>query len=688
MKNRMMLFLLIVIGTVACQPKMNPAEKIFIPAVFSNNMVLQANKNITVWGKADSNSDITVWIEDNSETAHSDSVGNWKLELDKMNYGGPYKLFVAGKDTTVFNNVMIGEVWLCSGQSNMEWNVRKSDNGEEEVANANYYKIRLFTVPKIVSENPEFDCNGAWVECTSETVPNFSAVGYFFGRELQQELDVAIGLIHSSWGGTPVESWMEKGTLNSDEDFKPILDRQKENSENYPEKFKQYKMLIQQLEKDGKKLPTYQTDNGNNGVTIGWNKKNYDDSNWEIMKLPKYWEDNSELNIDGAVWFRKNIEIPQDFIGKELIVELGPIDDFDITYFNEKEIGRTGEETPNFYSTPRKYIIKSDLVKSANVQISIRVFDQFGEGGFGGAPLDMKIYSLEDDKNVIYINGDWKYKIEKKLDPSAISGPGGNGLPAAPQGPGHPHTPAGLYNAMINPVAPYTLNGFIWYQGENNASRAYQYRKLLPAMIKDWRSLWNDENLYFGIVQLANYMAVNNDPGESAWAELREAQSLTSFNDKKNGLAVTIDIGEADDIHPTNKQDVGKRLAYWALNDAYKAKGFNNGTNVFSGPKYKAMRTEGDKIIIEFEYTGEGLKTRNGDELKGFAVSGDDKNYVWAKAKIEKNKVIVWNDKVKSPVAVRYAWANNPVCNLYNSAELPAIPFRTDDWQGVTTNNK
>lgn len=673
---------------ISCTSNKEPASVIKLPSIFSDNMVLQANKKIQIWGEATPNSSIEVWIDNNGNWAESDDSGYFQLELDEMKYGGPYDLFVSGKDTIVYLNVMLGEVWLCSGQSNMQWTVNRSNNAQDEIAEANYDNIRLFTVPRTVSDKVQEDCDGEWSICNSENIGSFSAVGYFFGREVHKNLNVAIGLIHSSWGGTPIESWMKYKTLESDEDFTPIIERHVENLELYPEKMKTYNELVAKLEKEGSTLPMYHKDTGDKGLLKGYAKKDFDDSNWKQIDLPSEWEVSLGVDIDGAFWFRKSINIPEEWDGKDLVLELGSIDDFDITYFNGKLVGKTTEETPNYWSVARKYDVPSSIVNVGEATIAIRVFDHYGAGGFTGGKSQMKLYRKNDQNELLNIAGKWKYKIENKLNPSDVTGPGGSKMPPMPRGPGHSHSPAGLYNAMINPVAPYTLNGFIWYQGETNAGRAFQYRKLLPAMINDWRELWNDKELYFGIVQLANFMAVADEPTESAWAELREAQDMASKNVSKTGLAVTIDIGEADDIHPRNKQDVGRRLAYWALNKAYNQKDFNNGSSCYSGPTYKSMKIEENKIRLRFDHIGEGLAVKGGEELIGFSISGQDNNFVWANAEIINDEVVVWSEKVSEPVAIRYAWANNPICNLYNSAGLPAVPFRTDSWTGVTDNVK
>jgi sialate O-acetylesterase len=440
-----------------------------------------------------------------------------------------------------------------------------------------------------------------------------------------------------------------------------------------------YKARLKKIEESGDRLPIYQKDPGNRGYGRDWAINDFDDNSWEQFDTPGYWENRGDMQIDGAVWFRKEIEIPETWSGKELILTLGAIDDFDTAYFNGIQIGATGEETPQFWLHQREYIIPAKQVRPGRAVIAVRIFDHYGQGGFGGPGSKMRL-GLKSNTGLqpIKLAGVWKMKVEKAMDPSAISGPGGQGLPQEPQGPGHPYSPGGLYHAMIYPLKPYAIKGAIWYQGEANADRAYQYRTLLPAMIRDWRKLWSQGNFPFGIVQLANYMSVSEEPQESSWAELREAQLFTALNDPETGLATIIDIGEADDIHPRNKQDVGRRLALWALAETY-------GKDVeFSGPLYKSMTVRDGKAILHFTHVADGLVAAGNGELKGFDIAGKDKLFHRAEATIEKDRIVVWSEAVEDPVAVRYAWADNPVCNLYNSEMLPAVPFRTDDWPGVT----
>jgi sialate O-acetylesterase len=496
------------------------------PAVIGDNMVLQQGMQIPIWGKADPCEQVVVKFSGSTWKTTTDANGKWEMKI------GPYMaqkdgqdFIIEGKNTIVLKNVLVGEVWVCSGQSNMEFALKGADNSQQEVSEANYPQIRLFTVGNKVSYTPMDNCRGKWQQCSPSTAKNFSAVGYFFGREIYKQLGVPVGLLNASWGGTPAESWMSKEYLENDSNLQPILKRFDETVANYP--------AIKQ----------------------------------------KYNEQKAQ-------------------------------------------------------------------------------YDQMAA----------------------------KMRAEHKTPPWP---------PQAPVGLNNPYSPTGLFNGMIRPIIPYGIRGVIWYQGESNADRAYQYRTLFPTMIKCWRDAWKEGDFPFYYVQLANWRAIRPQPSQSDWAELREAQLLT-LSTPNTGMAVIIDIGDmkgAGDmaaLHPTNKQDVGKRLALWAL-----AKTYNKNIE-YSGPLYKSMEVSGDKVLLHFDHVDGGLMVSSAkgvevnEPLKGFALAGADKKFVWADAKIEGDTVVVWSDKVAQPVAVRYAWADNPICNLYNKAGLPASPFRTDAWPGLT----
>ena len=453
-----------------------------LPSVLSNHMVLQQGMPVPIWGTAETGEKVTVTFGGQTEEATADTAGKWSVKLAALPVSAkPAELVVKGKNTITLSDILVGEVWICSGQSNMGFNTGSAINAAKEIAEANYPDIRLFTVQNVATDEPQSDTHGDWAACTPQTVPGFTAVGYFFGRDLYKSLGVPVGLIHTSWGGTIAEAWAAPTGLAGDPDFAPILDRA---------------------------------------------------------------------------------------------------------------------------------------------------------------------------------------KTTKKGDPNAASR---------------------LWNGMIVPIVPFAAKGAIWYQGESNAGRAYQYRKLLPAMIKTWRDAWGEKDFDFYIVSLANFTNPPQQPGDSDWAELREAQTLTA-NMPHNGQALAIDLadpGNPGDIHPKNKQDVGHRLALVA-----EAKTYGKKDIAYSGPVYDSMKEENGKVRLSFKELNGGLVAKGGEPLKGFQIAGEDKKWQWADASIDGENVIVSSGQVPHPVAVRYAWANNPVANLYNKADLPAVPFRTDDWPGVTVNNK
>ncbi|MDT7893779.1 MAG: hypothetical protein LASZOEIN_002094 [Candidatus Fervidibacter sp.] len=656
--------------TLAVHGHLAAEGKLRLPSIFGDHMVLQCNMPVPVWGWAEPNEEVAVILKGKlHRSTKADANGRWMVKLPPQPAGGPHELIVRTRDEVIrFNDVLFGEVWVCSGQSNMEWPVALAQNAQQEIATANFPQIRFFIVEKAIALEPQSDCKGRWVVCSPETVGGFSAVGYFFGREIHQRLKVPVGLIGTYWGGTPAESWTDLKALESDPDFKPILDRLPRD----PETLKRLQEKYEQAMEEWRQKAILK-DPGNKGEAMGWASPEFDDSDWATMEVPRPWERISpEMNIDGAVWFRKVVVLPDEWAGKDLLLSLGPIDDYDTTYFNGEKVGATGAETPNSWTVPRQYRIPGRLVKAGANLIAVRVFDQWGDGGFSGRPNQMRLELADGTGKPILLSGEWKFKVEFARHASKV--------PPQPQPPINSWTPTTLFNAMVAPFVPYAIKGVIWYQGESNVGRAYQYRKLFPALINSWRRAWGYE-FPFLFVQLANFLERKPEPTESAWAELREAQLLTLKTVPKTGMAVAIDIGEANDIHPRNKQDVGKRLALAALAIAYGQK------IVYSGPIYRSMRIEGNKIRIFFDHVGSGLVAK-GEKLTGFAIAGEDRKFVWANAKIEGNTVVVWSEQVPKPVAVRYGWADNPDCNLYNKEGLPASPFRTDDWPGVTVKNR
>jgi sialate O-acetylesterase len=617
-----------------------------LPKIIGSNMVLQRNVKTPVWGWANKGEKVRISFAGKNYTTTANSSGKWIVYMDPLPEGGPYDLTISASNKIILKNILIGEVWVCSGQSNMEWPVSSTNNAEAEIAVANYPKIRLFTVPKKVSAIPKDDIeSGEWVECSPSTIPGFSAVGYFFGRNLQKHLNVPVGLINSSWGGTILETWASEEAVNAIPDFQKAVGDMK-------------KADLPAMEANFGKLMNEwnnKIDNGDRGFKENWNSATFNHASWKTMKLPVLWE-SAGLNMDGVVWFRKEIKLDDAEATAGITLNLGAIDDSDNTFVNGKQVG----ETMNQYSKKRVYNVGAENLKSGVNIIAIKVTDTGGGGGIYGDVADMFYVST---KGKTSLTGEWKYEIGVDPGPNPNSSVGPNAYPTL------------LFNGMIKPLLPYAVQGAIWYQGESNASRAKQYQTIFPMLINDWRKQWNNPDMSFHFVQLANFMDAKPEPVSSEWAELREAQ-LKTLLVNKTGMAVIIDIGEAKDIHPRNKQDVGYRLSLAALKVTY------NKDVVYSGPIFKSFVKEGNKMVLTFTNTGSGMVAKDKyGYLKGFSIAGEDKKFVWAKASLEGDKIIVWCESVSNPIAVRYAWADNPDdANLFNKEGLPASPFRTDSW--------
>lgn len=627
------------------------SAKIKLSASIGSNMVLQRDIPIAIWGQADKRERITIFFHGDTVKVRADKKGTWTATLGTYAAGGPFEMRLAGKDTLTLHNILVGDIWICSGQSNMEFQLRDARNSQKEIEAAQYPRMRLLTVEKKVSTTPLNDCGtSGWQVCTPESVPSFSAVAYFFGRKLIDDLDVPIGLVHTSWGGTNVETWTSAEAISKVAGF--------EDTKSELEKFNEEELEDQiktALEEKTGPLPV--SDSGMVKGKAIWARPNTDFSRWQTMDIPQLWEGAGLKNLDGIVWFEREFVLDEQDLQKQISIHLGPIDDSDITFLNGEKIGETNQR----YNEPRIYHPNKKLLHAGTNVLVVRVEDTGGGGGIYGNPDDIFV-QLPDEK--ISLAGEWRYKLGKASLATAV---GPNSMPSL------------LYNAMIHPLLPMRIKGAIWYQGESNAGRAYQYRTLFPTMIKDWRSRWQQGDFPFLFVQLANFMDATTEPGESTWAELREAQSMT-LTLPKTGMATTIDIGAAKNIHPKNKQDVGRRLALCALKEAY-------GKDVVaSGPNFSIMEIKHDRVILHYNNVGSGLYLKNKyGYVNGFAIAGADRHFYWAKAEISGNTVVVRSDQVKEPVAVRYGWANNPDdLNLYNLEGLPAVPFRTDDWPGIT----
>lgn len=621
--------------------------KVTIARIFSINMVLQRDVKVRVWGWAEKNESVTITFAGKKYSTKTNSQGKWSVSLNPLPAGGPYEMKVKGTNEIILTNILVGEVWLCSGQSNMEMNVGSSMNADAEIPAAGYPDIRLFTVPKKMSPLPEQDMkSGEWTVCSPATVGNFSAVAYFFGRNLYKELHVPVGLIHSSWGGTDIETWISPGAMNTLEDFTKKV---------HLISSAPWDSLCKEVEKKAdENVRSWHAnlDKNDPGLKNSWADMNYNDGDWPEMNLPQHLEAFLP-GYDGVVWFRKHIFLTEKEAGTGITINLGRVDDSDISYLNGVIVG----SKPNS-SDVRSYKVDPSVLKSGENIITMRVIDLGGAGGIGGEPGAMSYTSVEGSHSLA---GSWKYKPAFKSGPMPWIFLSPNSFPGL------------LFNGMIHPLLPLAVRGTIWYQGENNASRALQYQTLFPLMINDWRGQFKNPDMPFYFVQLANYMAPQKKPSESAWAELRESQ-LKTLSLPGTAMAVIIDIGEGDNIHPKNKQDVGYRLSLPALKLIY-------GKDVeYSGPIFKSFSIQGNKVHIRFDHIGTGLVSNDKyGYLKGFAIAGEDNKYVWAKATIENDGVIVWNDTITSPINVRYAWGDNPDdANLFNKEGLPASPFRTD----------
>jgi len=627
-----------------------------LPGVLTSNMVLQRNKEIKVWGWADAGEKVSVTFNNKALTIKADNSGKWVLVFPSMKEGGPYTMIIKGKNTISLENILIGDVWICSGQSNMEWVLKNTNNSEKEIASANYPQIRLLTVPKNLQYSPADNVSGMdWKVCSPETAGSFSAVGYYFGRDVYNDVKVPIGLINTSWGGTNVEAWTSTDFITKVDEFK---DKVNLNKPVTPEELE-----AQRIKKMENLFVQFGLDPAKPLSTESWGKPGIDQAFWQDIEVPGLWESTKIGELDGVMWFRKEVIVPENLSGKEWTLMLGKIDDNDKTYINGKLVGET-----NRYDDLREYNLKSGTLLPGVNLIAVRVEDTGGGGGFWGAKEDMKLVCNSSE---IPLSGAWKCRLS--LESISVNTNVGN-----PN-----NIPASLFNGMINPLLNLAVTGAIWYQGESNASRAYQYRTLFPLMIECWRDKWNQPDLHFFFVQLANYMKPDEQPVESEWAELREAQAMT-LSLPYTGMAVTIDIGEENDIHPRNKLDVGNRLALQALQKVY------NKPVVCDGPVFKLMQIEGDFVIISFEDMPGSLVAKDKyGYVNGFAIAGEDQKFYWARALLNGYQILVSSDKVIEPVAVRYAWSNNPDdANLYNSEGLPASPFRTDNWPGITYNKK
>lgn len=636
-----LLFLLILLLPVSV------LGQVKLPKLIADGMVLQRDAEVKLWGWAAADEKVSVRFLDKNFQTVANSAGEWELMLPALEAGGPHRMVIEASNTISINDILIGDVWICSGQSNMELPMRRvKPLYEEEIAGAENSFIRYFSVPKTYDFNTAHQDleNGHWQQVTPENVLDFSAVAYFFSRELYEKYQIPIGLINTALGGSPAEAWMSEEALKEFPEHFKEAQRFKD-----PELIREIEAADQARGKAWYQEATQKDKGYQNKPT--WHDPALKASDWASMELPGYWKDTELGDVNGVVWFRKDIEIPASAARQPAKLNMGRIVDADSVFVNGQFVGSTGYQYP-----PRWYTIPEGVLKEGKNTIVVRVINESGHGGF---VLD-KPYELKVAGQTIDLTGEWKYRLGAEMEPLTSQ------------------TfirwkPLGLYNAMISPLLNYRIKGVIWYQGESNVDEAAEYFRLFPAMIQDWRQQWNQGDFPFLFVQLANFMEAKEQPTESDWALLREAQRKTLAL-PNTGMAVAIDVGEWNDIHPLNKEYVGLRLALAAQKVAYGEE------LVFAGPEFESMEIKGNKVILSFKNYGSGLQAKGGDDLKHFAIAGADKKFVWANAQIKGNKVVVWSEKVAKPVAVRYAWADNPEgANLYNKEGLPASPFTTDE---------
>ncbi len=621
-----------------------------LPRLISDGMVLQREIPVKIWGWSAPNEQVTVRFMDSTYQASGGEDGKWKIQLSEMKAGGPYTMSITASNRIEIRDILVGDVWLCSGQSNMEFPMRRvSWVYPEEFTGSGNDRIRQFNVPMSYDFiRPHEDLpGGSWKSATPENIPDFSATGYFFAKELYAKYGVPVGLINASLGGSPAQAWM------SEEALKAFPEHYREMQE-----YKNTELVARINRLNRTRARDWY--NELNKKDLGCKEKpgfRYSSSqmisSWKTLSVPRYWYGTELGNTNGAFWFGRTFEIPAATAGKPALLVLGRIIDADSVFINGRFVGATSYQYP-----PRRYPIPPGLLKKGENTIVVRVISNRGTGGF----VPDKPYHIIRGTDTIGLAGTWHYRIGALMEPMA------------------PEInirwkPGGLFNAMLAPLMNYRIKGAAWYQGEANTGRALEYRELLPALIRDWRAGWNQGKFPFVYVQLPNFMEPRDVPSMSNWALMRESQLMT-LSVPNTAMAVAIDLGEWNDIHPLNKMEVGHRLFLAAQKVAY-----GDDKTVTSGPLYDSMRIEGNRIVISFTSVGGGLAVRGGGELKEFAIAGEDRRFAWAEAVIEDDKVVVWNESITHPVAVRYAWADNPVqANLLNLEGLPASPFRTDDW--------
>ncbi|MFL5581085.1 MAG: sialate O-acetylesterase [Gemmatimonadaceae bacterium] len=636
-----------------------------------DGMVMQRGASVPVWGAAAPGDSVVVTFDGRRHATRADAAGAWRVTLPSMRAGGPHEMTIAARGEQLrVRDILVGDVWVASGQSNMEWTVANANDAPRETAAATDRGIRHFKVPQSWAEEPSGElAGGAWVAADPRTVGEFTAIGYFFARELRKTAaaGVPIGIINTTWGGSRIEPWMSSEALG--------FDQARWDSVKAEERAAQQRTLDRLRERLGGELP--KADAGLvNGQAL-WADPALDDAAWATIAVPGQWEPAGWEGLDGVAWYRTSFELTPAEAAQGVRLGLGQIDDSDVSWVNGVEVGRLD----NGWNVPRAYAVPAAALRPGRNVVAVRVEDFQGGGGIAGDPSQV---FLEVGGVRRPLPAAWKFRVARVRED--VEGQKNQ-------------VPTLLYNKMIHPLLPYPIKGAIWYQGESNAypEGAIAYRKQFADMITDWRRRWGVGDFPFLWVSLANYQKADAEPASdhasAGWALLREAQHR-ALALPSTGEAIAIDVGEAGDIHPRNKQEVGRRLALAARRVAHGEHAL-----VASGPAYRSHRVEGGRVVLDFDGVGGGLvvgrRPDAGAEgepatgaapapagaLKGFAIAGPDLRFVWADARIEGNRVVVWSDRVPNPVAVRYAWGNNPsTANLYNRAGLPAAPFRTDEW--------
>ncbi|SDL13461.1 sialate O-acetylesterase [Catalinimonas alkaloidigena] len=622
-----------------------------LPRLISDSMVVQRDKPVQLWGWAAPGEQVSIRFQGKRYKAKTGTDGKWQVRTRPLKAGGPYTMDISATNQITLRNVLVGDVWLCAGQSNMvHYMELHQERYAEAVAQANDLEIRQFLVPTATDlTGPAEELpGGSWKAATRENIGRFSVVAYFFAKKLYEAEGVPIGLINTSVGGTPIEAWTSEEGLQAFPDLVETIERNKDTA------------AVNRINREAQAVRAEQAkrtpEDQGLAATPPWYAADYEPRNWYPIDVPGFWQNVGLKNLSGVVWYRREITVPASMVGKPARLALGRIVDADVAYVNGVEVGSTSYQYPQ-----RRYTVPAGVLKPGKNELVVRVVSYGWSGGF----VPDKPYELSVGDQVIELQGHWQYKIGAVYPRNNAAPPGG--ISAQNQ-------PTALFNGMVAPLLPVTLKGGIWYQGESNAGRPEEYEQLQPAQIADWRNQTGQPDLPFLFVQLPNFMDVDYQPSESSWARLREAQ-LKSLHVPHTGMAVAIDLGEWNDIHPDNKKPVGDRLALAALNVAYGRQDV-----VYSGPLYRSSEIKGDRMVLQFDQVGSGLVSHDGEDLKWFAIAGEDKKFVWAHAKIEGNTVVVWSDQVPNPRYVRYAWADNPRgANLYNQEGLPASPFRTDE---------